>query len=53
MLNLKLSMSKALKKGRPVTLKVGIFADGAAVKRVGDLTFKLTEKYVVQMLCFE
>ncbi len=46
------SMSIALKKGRPVTLeKVGIFADGAAVKRVGDLTFQLTEKYVDEMLC--
>ena len=46
------SMSIALKKGMPVTLeKVGIFADGAAVKRVGDLTFELTEKYVDEMLC--
>ena len=46
------SMSSALDEGRPVTLKkVGIFADGAAVKRVGDLTFELAEKYVDEVLC--
>jgi threonine dehydratase len=36
------SMSAALKAGRPVTLdSIERFVDGAAVKRVGDLTFRL------------
>ncbi len=36
------SMKNALAAGRPVTLEhVGIFADGVAVRRVGDETFRI------------
>jgi len=46
------SMKKALEAGRPITLdKVGIFADGAAVRRVGKLTFEIVKKNVDEMLC--
>ncbi len=41
------SMQQALAAGAPVTLDhVGIFADGVAVKRVGDETFRLCQKHV-------
>ncbi len=30
--------------------QVGIFADGVAVKRVGDLTFEITKKYVDEIM---
>lgn len=37
----------ALKKGAPYDLeRVGLFADGIAVKRIGDETFRLCQKYV-------
>lgn len=37
----------ALKAGKPVDLeRVGLFADGIAVKRIGDETFRLCQKYV-------
>ncbi|MCT8783270.1 threonine ammonia-lyase, biosynthetic [Glaesserella parasuis] len=37
----------ALQAGQPVDLeRVGLFADGVAVKRVGDETFRLCQKYV-------
>lgn len=37
----------ALKAGQPVDLeRVGLFADGIAVKRIGDETFRLCQKYV-------
>lgn len=41
------SMHDSLKAGRRVTLKqVGLFADGAAVKKVGKETFRLARKVV-------
>ncbi|MDX1480333.1 MAG: threonine ammonia-lyase, biosynthetic, partial [Woeseiaceae bacterium] len=40
-------MSASLAAGEPVTLEhVGIFADGVAVRRVGDETFRLCREYV-------
>ncbi len=37
----------ALDAGEPVTLdRVGIFADGVAVKRIGDETFRLCQQYL-------
>lgn len=39
------SMQAALKAGKPVTLNhVGIFADGVAVRRVGDETFRICKQ---------
>lgn len=44
-------MYESLKAGRRVTLgRVGIFADGVAVKRVGEATFALAQKYVDEIL---
>ena len=41
------AMRDSLRAGKPVTLDhVGIFADGVAVRRVGDETFRLCQKYV-------
>ena len=41
------SMSAAIEAGEPVTLKdVGIFADGVAVRRVGDETFRICRELV-------
>ncbi|MEL6869962.1 MAG: threonine ammonia-lyase, biosynthetic [Pseudomonadota bacterium] len=41
------SMLAARKAGAPVTLpRVGMFADGVAVRRVGDLTFDIVENVV-------
>lgn len=37
----------ALQAGQPVNLeRVGLFADGVAVKRIGDETFRLCQQYV-------
>ncbi|RZH69790.1 pyridoxal-phosphate dependent enzyme, partial [Staphylococcus aureus] len=37
----------ALEAGHPVELpRVGLFAEGVAVKRIGDETFRLCQKYV-------
>lgn len=37
----------ALKAGEPVDLeRVGLFADGVAVKRIGDETFRLCQQYI-------
>lgn len=37
----------ALKAGEPIELeRVGLFADGVAVKRIGDETFRLCQQYV-------
>lgn len=45
------AMQQSLAAGNPVTLAhVGIFADGVAVKRVGDLTFQLCRKYVDEVI---
>jgi threonine dehydratase len=44
-------MQKSLAAGQPVTLDhVGIFADGVAVRRVGDETFRLCRQYVDEIL---
>lgn len=41
------SMYEALKQNKPVTLtSIDTFVDGTAVKRVGNLSFKLARKYV-------
>ncbi|MDR1853976.1 MAG: threonine ammonia-lyase, biosynthetic [Azoarcus sp.] len=41
------AMARSLAAGRPVTLEqVGLFADGTAVKRVGDETFRLCREYL-------
>ncbi len=45
------AMTQSLKAGRRVTLShVGLFADGVAVKRVGEETFRLASKYVDDMI---
>ncbi len=45
------SMYEALKTGHPVTLaSIDRFVDGAAVKRVGDLTFKICQKVLDDMV---
>jgi len=45
------AMSAALAAGKPVTLEhVGIFADGVAVKRVGDETFRLCRALVDEIV---
>jgi threonine dehydratase len=44
------SMLEALKAGHPVTLdSIERFVDGAAVKRVGDLTFRICQKVLDDM----
>ncbi len=45
------AMHDSLEAGAPVTLDhVGIFADGAAVRRVGDETFRLCQQFVDQII---
>lgn len=45
------AMTDSLKKGERVVLEqVGLFADGAAVKQVGEHTFALCQQYVDEML---
>jgi threonine dehydratase len=45
------AMYESLKAGRRVTLdSVGMFADGVAVRRVGEATFDLVRKYVDEVL---
>ena len=45
------SMSAALDAGRPVTLDtIDTFVDGAAVRRVGDLTFPLVRDHVSRVV---
>ncbi len=45
------AMSQSLQKGERVTLsQVGLFADGVAVKHVGEETFRLCQKYVDEMI---
>ncbi|MBK7251890.1 MAG: threonine ammonia-lyase, biosynthetic [Gammaproteobacteria bacterium] len=44
-------MFESLKAGRRVTLeRVGIFADGVAVRRIGEETFALAREYVDEIL---
>jgi len=45
------AMTESLKQGKRVMLEqVGLFADGAAVKQVGEHTFKLCQQYVDEMI---
>ena len=45
------AMDRSLKAGKRVKLdQVGLFADGAAVKLVGEETFRLSRKYVDEMV---
>lgn len=45
------AMTKSLQNGERVYLnQVGIFADGVAVKQVGELTFELCKQYVDDMV---
>jgi threonine dehydratase len=45
------SMSQSLQAGQRVTLdQVGLFADGVAVKRVGEETFRLCQQYVDEVI---
>src|SRR5512139_604384 len=45
------SMHDSLREGRRVTLdRVGIFADGVAVRRVGEETFRLAQQYVDEVI---
>lgn len=45
------AMAKSLAAGKRVTLdQVGLFADGAAVKQVGEETFRLCQEYVDEMI---
>jgi threonine dehydratase len=45
------AMHDSLRAGRRITLEhVGLFADGVAVKRVGEETFALARKYVDEMV---
>jgi len=45
------SMKASLKAGKPVTLeRVGVFADGVAVKRVGDETFRIAQHVVDEII---
>jgi threonine dehydratase len=45
------SMHDSLRAGRRVTLeRVGIFADGVAVRRVGEETFRVAQKYVDEVV---
>jgi len=45
------AMRQSLEAGKPVTLDhVGIFADGVAVRRVGDETFRLCQEFVDEII---
>jgi threonine dehydratase len=45
------AMTQSLARGEPVELEqVGLFADGTAVKRVGDETFRLCQRHVDDMI---
>jgi len=45
------AMAQSLKAGKRLTLAhVGLFADGVAVKQVGEETFRLVQKYVDAMV---
>ena len=48
------AMTQSLAVGKRVKLKqVGLFADGAAVKYVGEETFRLCQQYVDEMICVD
>jgi threonine dehydratase len=45
------AMHRSLEANKPVSLdSVGIFADGVAVRKVGELTFELCRKYVDRII---
>ena len=45
------AMKESIEAGEPVTLEhVGIFADGVAVRRVGDETFRLCKEHVDEII---
>ncbi len=45
------AMTASIKAGKRITLEqVGLFADGAAVKQVGEHTFNLCQQYVDEMI---
>lgn len=45
------AMLQSVAAGKPITLDhVGIFADGVAVRRVGDETFRLVSEYVDEII---
>ena len=45
------AMTHSLEEGSMVTLeKMGMFADGCAVRRVGDLTFALAQNWIDEMI---
>jgi threonine dehydratase len=45
------AMKESIDAGKPVVLDhVGIFADGVAVRRVGDETFRLCQKFVDEII---
>ena len=45
------AMSKSIEENKVIELdNVGLFADGVAVKKVGELTFEITKKYVDKMI---
>jgi len=45
------SLKRSMEAGKPVLLdKIGIFADGAAVRLVGEETFRVANKYVDEVL---
>ena len=45
------AMYQSLEKGERVTLdRVGLFADGTAVKQVGEETFKVAKKYIDEVV---
>ena len=47
-------MYESLKAGRRVTLeRVGLFADGVAVKRIGEETFELCRKHVDEVILLD
>jgi len=48
------AMTQSLQAGKRIRLKqVGLFADGAAVKYVGEETFRLCQQYVDEMVCVD
>ena len=48
------AMTQSLQAGKRMRLKqVGLFADGAAVKYVGEETFRLCQQYVDEMICVD
>ncbi len=45
------AMTRSLQENRIITLEnVGLFADGVAVKKVGDRTFEIAKQYVDKMI---